>query len=97
MSDGSLNSLFMRCLSSLSAHSLTSHARDTGKTLELLVGVAARESGRWCGRRAWWCAGWNGKLSLAPFPAFPCSEDGCDRASAKDFHEIRAVFTRGVA
>ena len=23
--------------------------------------------------------------------------DGCDRASAKDFHEIRAVFTRGVA
>ena len=22
---------------------------------------------------------------------------GCDRASAKDFHEIRAVFTRGVA
>ena len=25
------------------------------------------------------------------------SRDGCDRASAKDFHEIRAVFTRGVA
>src|SRR5208337_410232 len=24
-------------------------------------------------------------------------QDGCDRASAKDFHEIRAVFTRGVA
>jgi len=24
-------------------------------------------------------------------------EIGCDRASAKDFHEIRAVFTRGVA
>ena len=24
-------------------------------------------------------------------------EKGCDRASAKDFHEIRAVFTRGVA
>jgi len=23
--------------------------------------------------------------------------EGCDRASAKDFHEIRAVFTRGVA
>jgi hypothetical protein len=23
--------------------------------------------------------------------------NGCDRASAKDFHEIRAVFTRGVA
>ena len=22
---------------------------------------------------------------------------GCDRASAKDFHEIRAVFTRGMA
>jgi hypothetical protein len=25
------------------------------------------------------------------------SAEGCDRASAKDFHEIRAVFTRGVA
>ena len=25
------------------------------------------------------------------------SGEGCDRASAKDFHEIRAVFTRGVA
>ena len=23
--------------------------------------------------------------------------EGCDRASAKDFHEIRAVFTRRVA
>ena len=27
----------------------------------------------------------------------PVSGEGCDRASAKDFHEIRAVFTRGVA
>jgi hypothetical protein len=26
-----------------------------------------------------------------------CPDRGCDRASAKDFHEIRAVFTRGVA
>jgi len=25
------------------------------------------------------------------------SRSGCDRASAKDFHEIRAVFTRGMA
>jgi hypothetical protein len=25
------------------------------------------------------------------------SSAGCDRASAKDFHGIRAVFTRGVA
>jgi|GEM_PF-3945709 len=25
------------------------------------------------------------------------TKKGCDRASAKDFHEIRAVFTRGVA
>ena len=28
---------------------------------------------------------------------FPFGFSGCDRASAKDFHEIRAVFTRGVA
>jgi hypothetical protein len=27
----------------------------------------------------------------------PIDLAGCDRASAKDFHEIRAVFTRGVA
>jgi hypothetical protein len=28
---------------------------------------------------------------------FQVTRNGCDRASAKDFHEIRAVFTRGVA
>ena len=30
------------------------------------------------------------------FPRTLVSYEGCDRASAKDFHEIRAVFTRGV-
>jgi hypothetical protein len=32
-----------------------------------------------------------------PTIATPAALNGCDRASAKDFHEIRAVFTRGVA
>jgi len=39
--------------------------------------------------------------SVRPKPANRTEVDagshGCDRASAKDFHEIRAVFTRGVA
>ena len=30
------------------------------------------------------------------FRMFTAQLIGCDRASAKDFHEIRAVFTRGV-
>ena len=34
-----------------------------------------------------------GNLSDLPLPVI----DGCGRASAKDFHEIRAVFTQGVA
>ena len=38
---------------------------------------------------------WRGKLILR---MQPCERRrGCDRASAKDFHEIRAVFTPGVA
>ena len=32
-----------------------------------------------------------------PIDALRAVLDGCDRASAKDFHEIRAVFTRRVA
>ncbi|MGZ3303397.1 MAG: zinc metallopeptidase [Isosphaeraceae bacterium] len=35
-------------------------------------------------------------FQLEPVQDVPLSR-GCDRASAKDFHEIRAVFTRGVA
>ena len=37
----------------------------------------------------------SGDLDHAPIS--PSTMIGCDRASAKDFHEIRAVFTRGVA
>jgi len=37
------------------------------------------------------------KATVAPSQPRVVVSGGCDRASAKDFHEIRAVFTRGVA